>query len=219
MSANPKRGGGGLSRGLARALTSRRRWKEGGGVGTSEGNVRPHDDGLSIIYVSGRLSGDGRLLLGKRCEVLCLREEIERLLQLTIDLGVDLVSLFQAEQPGDDRLLDLAPEPVLELLDVGRRPLELAGREEVLELLQNRGRHLERALDSLVLRVVLHREVEEDAGALELVHERRGRIGHDDVGMNSPATVNRAAAIGTADVLREVEKLFVALVVGKIVLE
>src|SRR5262245_40920825 len=162
---------------------------------------------FQLFTGSTRLSGNGRLLLGKGREVLCLRKEIERLLQLTVDLGVHLVRLLQAEESSDDRLLDLAPEPVLELLDLRRRPLELARGKEVLELLQDGGRHFERALDALVLRVVLDREVEENAGALELVHERRGRIGHDDIRMNAAAAVDRAAAIGAADILRQIEKL------------
>src|SRR5439155_1761819 len=59
------------------------------------------------------------LLVGERGQVLGLREEIERLAQLEVGLGVHFVGLFQAPERRNDSLLDLPLETIGVGLDVG----------------------------------------------------------------------------------------------------
>ena len=73
-----------------------------------------------------KLSLGRTLLVPEGGKIRCLWEEVERLLELPIDFGVDLVGLLQPPQRGYDRLLDFAPDPFTVCFDVSRRPLQLA---------------------------------------------------------------------------------------------
>ena len=64
-----------------------------------------------------------------------------------------------------------------------------------------------------MLRVVFHGKVEEHLGALEQIDDRRRRIDHDDIGVDSAASVDGPAAVGAANLLRHLDEVFVLLIV------